>query len=145
MKVGQQIQVRMDQLGVSVPELARRVGVSAQAVRHWVSGRSFPGKRHAPALESALSFRIDFTEGVAVNTGRESTAQLMERQDVELMLMISRLDPRIRTALMSLAEACLAVNSTAVQSFSTKEKAVPVGAFFEKGRDVKRSKKRASS
>ena len=37
MKVGQQIQFRMDQLGVSVPELAKRIGVSAQAIRFWLA------------------------------------------------------------------------------------------------------------
>lgn len=144
MKVGQQIQMRMEQLGVSVPELARRIGVSGQAVRHWVAGRSFPGKRHAPALESALSFNLDFTEGAGRKTGRPDASALMERQDVELMLMVARLGPEMRVALRQLVEACLVVQRG---DFSMRERAQPVDAFFDKGKvaeGVKRSKKRAS-
>lgn len=144
MKVGQQIQMRMDQLGVSVTELAKRVGVSGQAVRHWVAGRSFPGKKHAPAVERALSFNLDFTEGVAKKTGRPDAASLMERQDVELMLLIGRLGPEMRVALHQLVDACLAAQRG---GFASKERADPVGAFFEKGKageGIKRSTKRAS-
>lgn len=146
MKVGQQIQVRMEQLGVSVPELARRVGVSGQAVRHWVSGRSFPGKRHAPALEHALSFTLDYTEGAAKKTGRETASAMMDRHDIELMLMISRLAPPMRIALRHLVEASLGVGSAA-GGFSERVRSEPVEAFIEKGKGregVKQSKTRAS-
>lgn len=143
MKVGQQIQMRMKQLGVSIPELAKRAGVSSQAVRHWVAGRSFPGKRHAPAVESALSFTIDFTEGVAKKTGRQDASSLLKRHDVELMLMIAKLGPDMRLALRQLVEACLNEQT----EFSVKERAEPVESFYEKGREdgIKRSKKRAAS
>lgn len=147
MKVGQQIQVRMEQLGVSVNELAKRVGVSGQAVRHWVAGRSFPGKRHAPALEQALSFNIDFTEGVGKRDGRKAATEIMERQDVELMLMVSKLEPQMKLALHQLVEACLATQKGGASAFSVKEGRQPVESFFEKGKQdvgIKRSKKRAS-
>jgi transcriptional regulator with XRE-family HTH domain len=145
MKVGQQIQLRMDELGVSVAELAKRVGVSGQAVRHWIQGRSFPGKKHAPALESALSFNLDYTEGAGKKGGRESAAEIMERHDVELMLLIARLDPEMKSALRRLAEACLAASSGPVRSFSGRVKPLAIEPFFEKGSPgVKKSKKRAS-
>lgn len=146
MKVGQQIQLRMDELGVSVNELAKRVGVSGQAVRHWMQGRSFPGKKHAPALESALSFNLDYTEGAGKKQGREDASNMMERQDVELMLLISRLDPSIKSALRRLAEACMASQSTSGKPFMSRDKPVTVKPFFEKGSGggIKRSKKRAS-
>lgn len=44
MLVKDQLQVRMEQLSMPVNDLARRVGVSDQSVRHWLNGRSFPGK-----------------------------------------------------------------------------------------------------
>lgn len=144
MKVGQQIQVRMDQLGVSVSELAKRVGVSGQAVRHWIQGRSFPGKKHAPALESALSFNLDYTEGVGKKAGREDAATMTERNDVELMLMIAKLQPEMKFAMRRLVEVCLATQRAPAQSFNERHKAPPIGPFFEKGSEgVKRSKKRA--
>lgn len=146
MKVGQQIQVRMDQLGVSVSELAKRIGVSGQAVRHWISGRSFPGKRHAPALERALSFTLDYTEGRARQSGSETAASMMDRQDIELMLLISRLSPAMRIALRRLVEASLSTGS-GTGGFSEVVKAEPVEAFIERrsGREgAKHSKARAS-
>ena len=146
MKVGNQIKIRMEQLGVSVPELARRIGVSGQAVRHWIAGRSFLGKRHAPALEQALSFNIDFTEGVGKRDGRKGATEIMEKQDVELMLMVSRLEPSMKLALHQLVEACLTTQMGSASSFSVKECRQPVESFFEKGKadGIKRSKKRAS-
>lgn len=144
MKVAQQLQVRMEQLGVSTTELARRVGVSAQAVRHWLAGRSFPSKRQAPKVEQALSFNIDFTEGAGKKAGRQDGSTLMERTDVELVLMISKLEPKMRVALHQLVEACLASQAGNSKSFTERHKAQPVEAFYEKGQDVKRSTKRAS-
>lgn len=146
MKVGQQIQVRMEQLGVSVAELAKRTGVSGQAVRHWISGRSFPGKRHAPVLEQALSFTLDYSEGAAQKSGRETATAMMDRHDIELMLMISRLAPELRIALRHLVEASL---STGLRSgsFSERMRPEPVDSFFETSgekKGVKRSRSRAS-
>lgn len=130
MRVGQQIQVRMEQLGVSVQELARRVGVSGQAARHWIAGRSFPGKRHAPKLEAALSFNLDYTEGAGKKAGRPDASTIMDRGDVELMLMVSRLDPHMRIALHHLVEACLATQADSAAAFSVREGRKPVDAFF---------------
>lgn len=145
MKVGQQIQVRMDEIGVTVAELAKRVGVSGQAVRHWIQGRSFPGKKHAPALESALSFNLDYTEGAGKRKGREDAADMMERQDVELMLMIARLNPSLKSAIRRLAEVCLSTQDQPAKPFMSRVKATGVEPFFEKGSPgVKRSKKRGS-
>lgn len=106
MLVKDQLQVRMDQLKVSVNELAKRIGVSNQSVRHWLSGRSFPGKRHLPALEKALSFRLDFSEGdtPAASPTVESTLQ---KKDIELFLKISRLAPEMKMAIMMVIDAAL--------------------------------------
>lgn len=148
MKVGQQIQIRMDQLGVSVAELARRVGVSGQAVRHWIQGRSFPGKRHAPAVEQALSFNLDYTEGAGRRQGREDASSMMERNDVELMLLMARLEPEVKLAIRRLAEALLAAQKSPVPAFSGKSKPAAVEPFFEReksgsNQEIKRSRKRA--
>lgn len=42
MRVADQIRSRMEQLGVGVPELARRMKCSPQTVRYWTSGRNLP-------------------------------------------------------------------------------------------------------
>lgn len=95
MLIKDQLRVRMEQLGVSVPELARRVGVSNQTVRFWLDGRNFPGKRHAPAVEKALSFRLDFSEG-GDSMQSPTVSSMMERTDIELFLLINKLPPDLK-------------------------------------------------
>ena len=145
MKVGQQIQFRMDQLGVSVPELARRIGVSAQAIRFWLTGRSFPGKRHAPALEKALSFTVDYTEGAAKSAGRENASELMNKFDLEIALKVAQLTPTMKIALKALVDECLSLQSSGRTSLLEKERAAPAKTFFEGRQQIaKRSAKRAA-
>jgi transcriptional regulator with XRE-family HTH domain len=93
MKVKDQLRMRRQQLGISVSELAKRLDVSAQAVRYWESGRSFPGKAKTAALESALSFNIDWTEGARAASKRISASALIDPNDVGLLLQIARLPP----------------------------------------------------
>jgi transcriptional regulator with XRE-family HTH domain len=102
MKVKDQLRTRRQQLGISVNELAGRMGVSAQAVRYWESGRSFPGKAKTSALESALSIRIDWTEGARAAAKRPQVASLIDPDDVELLLQIARLPPPAKALVASL-------------------------------------------
>jgi transcriptional regulator with XRE-family HTH domain len=101
-KVKDQIRIRMDQMGVEIGELAKRLGVSNQSVRHWLSGRSFPGKAQIPGLEQALSFKLDFSEGANQGPTVESE---MSRTDVEMLLIISKLPPDIKVLFFKLATA----------------------------------------
>ena len=144
MQVGQQIQFRMDQLGVSVPELAKRIGVSAQAIRFWLAGRSFPGKRHAPALEKALSFTVDYTEGAAKSSGRESAGELMNKFDLEIALKVAQLTPTMKIALKALVDECLSLQ-TSGGALMDRERLAPAKPFFEGRKQIaKRSAKRAA-
>ena len=93
MRVKDQLKVRREQLGISVNELAKRLGVSAQAIRHWENGRSFPGKSKTEALETALGFHLDWTEGARAAGQRPSATSLIDPSDVELLLKIARLPP----------------------------------------------------
>ena len=87
MLVKDQLQLRMDQLNISVNELARRVGVSSQSVRHWLAGRSFPGKAKCNLIEEALTFKLDFSEG---NTGQtETIEQKLTQTDLSTRTAIS--------------------------------------------------------
>lgn len=104
MKVKDQLKVRREQLGISVNELAKRLGVSAQAVRHWENGRSFPGKSKTAALETALSFNIDWTEGARAAAQRPQAASLIDPNDVELLLKIARLPPPAKALFGSLVD-----------------------------------------
>lgn len=104
MKVSDQIKTRMEQLGITVPELARRAKCSPQSVRFWLAGRNMPRKRRAAALEHALSFSIDWTEGGATR-GQPTAAALLNQSDVELMMKMSRLPVRVKIALAELADA----------------------------------------
>lgn len=91
MKVKDQIRVRREQLGISVNQLAKSVGVSSQSIRHWEAGRSFPGKSRLAALESALSITIDWTEGTRAAPGRKGISALIDQGDIDLLLLICRL------------------------------------------------------
>jgi transcriptional regulator with XRE-family HTH domain len=120
MKIGEQIRARREQLGVSVNELANRAGVSAQAVRYWESSRSFPGKSKAPGVEAALSFTLDWTEGKRVNPAQPQMASLVEREDVELLLVLGRLPEPFKKLIGDLARMHLAAVAGGKQGFSTR-------------------------
>jgi transcriptional regulator with XRE-family HTH domain len=100
MEVKDQLRHRMNGLGISVKELSERLGVSGQTVRHWLSGRSFPGKSIAPALEKALSFKLDYTQGAGANLPTAT-----EREDIEGFLAIRNLPVDERRLIYQLAAA----------------------------------------
>lgn len=103
MEVKDQLGVRMEQLHVSINELATRVGVSQQSVRHWLKGRSFPGKRRTRALEDALSFHLDYSEGAGED--QPTAVQLMDQQDVEIFRDIAKLPPEMKHEFARLARS----------------------------------------
>jgi hypothetical protein len=98
-----QLKIRMDELDMGVTELARRVGVSSQSVRHWIGGRSFPGKAKCPLVESALSFKMDFSEGQSVQSVTVDDA--LQRGSVEAFAAISRLPAPTQLIFQKLALA----------------------------------------
>lgn len=138
MKIGEQIRARREQLGVSVNELANRAGVSAQAVRYWESSRSFPGKSKAPGVEAALSFTLDWTEGKRVNPAQPQMASLVNREDVELLLVLGRLPEPFKKLIGDLARMHLAAVAGGKQNFSSrnKEKARPEFKETKSGANV---------
>jgi transcriptional regulator with XRE-family HTH domain len=104
MKVKDQIKLRREQLGITVNELAKRLGTSAQSIRHWENGRSFPGKSKTNALETALSFNIDWTEGSRAAEKRSQISGMIDPNDVALLLQISRLPPPAKALIGDLVD-----------------------------------------
>lgn len=101
MLVKDQLQLRMDQLDMPIPELARRVGVSTQSVRHWLAGRSFPAKAKCNLIEAVLSFKLDFSEG---NSGQTETIdQKLTQTDLATRTAISQLPPEMQVTFAKLA------------------------------------------
>lgn len=131
MKIKDQIKTRRDQLGVSVQELARRVGVSHQAVRHWESGRSYPGKSRAAQVESALSFRLDWTEGVRSRSERPDITALLGQEDIDVMMVIRKLPSSVKLQFAGLAQSYLDALDGGRQSFHYQVKEEAVEAFHE--------------
>lgn len=121
MKIKDQIRARREQLGVSVNELANRVGVSSQAIRYWESGRSFPGKSKAPSVESALSFVLDWTEGKKAAAIKPQMAALVSQEDIDLLLLLSRLPVSFKELIASVANAHLAAITGTKKAFSAIE------------------------
>jgi transcriptional regulator with XRE-family HTH domain len=109
MLIKDQLRVRMEQLDISINELATRVGVSNQSVRHWLNGRSFPGKKKGPAVEKALSFKLDFSEGSAAQS--PTVESMMQQVDVEIFLDIARLPPDVKILFGRLARLYLSAST----------------------------------
>lgn len=132
MQIKEQIRARREQLGVSVSELARRVGVSAQSVRHWESGRSFPGKSKAPHVESALSFTLDWTEGKRTSAAQPQMAALVAQGDIDLLLLLCRLPTPFKDLMTDMARMHLAAIVGDKKGFSGKASEQPAPPFNEK-------------
>ena len=111
MRVPEQIRARREQLAITVRELAKRVRVSEQAVRHWEAGRSFPSKATARLVEAALSFTIDWTEGKAVQGRPVGANALIGQGDVELLLLLVRLPANVKKHFAALASEYVALHS----------------------------------
>lgn len=103
MLVKDQLKIRMDQLGMPVSELAKRVGVSSQSVRHWLGGRSFPGKAKCNLIEEALSFKLDFSEGESSQS--ITVEQTLRQSSVNTLLSISKLPLDVQLLFAKLANA----------------------------------------
>ena len=144
MKVKDQIRARRDQLGVTVAELARRIGVCPQSVRHWEAGRSFPGKSKAPRLEDALSFRLDWTEGVKSRVDRPDIMSLLDDEDIKILLVISRLPVPVKRTIQEISAQFLAALDGR-GAFVHRESERPPGPFVEgKRNDSEKTRKRVS-
>lgn len=131
MKVKDQLKVRREQLGISVNELAKRLGVSAQAVRHWENGRSFPGKSKTGALETALSFNIDWTEGARTSAQRPQVASLIDPNDVALLLQIARLPPPAKALIGNLVDMHLNALEGGGRVIAERIKESPARPFYD--------------
>jgi transcriptional regulator with XRE-family HTH domain len=138
MKIKDQIRARREQLGVTVNELANRVGVSTQAIRYWESGRSFPAKSKAPSVEAALSFVLDWTEGKKAAAIKPQMAALVSQEDIDLLLLLSRLPVSFKDLIASVANEHLAAITGKKKAFSGKVIETPAPTFTtkEKGRSI---------
>jgi transcriptional regulator with XRE-family HTH domain len=124
MQVKDQIQLRREQLGLTMKQLADRVGVTEQAVRHWESGRSFPGKSKMSLVEQALNFSLDWSEGAHRGDHRKTARDIVDEADVKLLLLISRLPPKLKALLSQLATAYL--EDTEVSAVGARQEAARV-------------------
>ncbi len=105
MKIKDQIRSRREALGMEMSELGRRIGVTEQAVRHWESGRSYPGRGKVQLLEEALSMTLDWTEGRVPAASGNSAASMIRQEDVDLLLSISLLPLRLKVLIGDLVKA----------------------------------------
>ena len=132
MKVKDQIKARREQLGMSIDELARRLEVSGQAVRRWESGRSFPGKSKAGALEAALSITLDWTEGARPAASGNAMSALVNHADIDLLLLICQLPPQAKQLVGDLVRMHLTALEGGRKAFSDKVTQTGVASFTEK-------------
>lgn len=147
MQIKDQIRARREQLGISVAELAKRVGVSGQAIRHWESGRSFPGKSKAPDVETALSFTLDWTEGRRVDAAQPQMAALVKQEDMDLLMLLCRLPAPFKALLSDLAKMQLGAIVGDKKAFSVRAEETPLQPFStrEKGNQVAAAAPRAAA
>lgn len=103
LQIKDQIRVRREALGLDMSQLAMRVGVTEQAVRHWENGRSYPSKSKIRLLEEVLSFTMDWSEGANPVTGASTAAAMIDQRDVDLLLVICQLPLRAKQLLSDIA------------------------------------------
>lgn len=131
MKVSHQIRHQRESLNLSVGEVAGRVGVSDQAVRHWESGRSYPSKAKAREIERALEFTIDWSEGErSAGGGSGSSTAMINPRDLDLLLLLCRLPGDFKRSLEEVAS--LHLKAIEGGRFSEREQTLPVGNFSDK-------------
>ena len=131
MKVSHQIRHQRESLNLSVSEVASRVGVSDQAVRHWESGRSYPSKAKAREIERALEFTIDWSEGErSAGEGLGSSTAMINPRDLDLLLLLCRLPGDFKRSLEEVAS--LHLKAIEGGRFSEREQTSPVGTFSDR-------------
>lgn len=135
MKVSEQIRARREQLGLTIDDLARRLEVSGQAVRHWENGRSFPGKGKAAALESALSMTLDWTEGARPVQSNNAMSALVNHADIDLLLLICRLPPQAKQLISDLVRMHLTALEGGRKAFSEHVSQTGVSPFSENNQE----------
>ena len=130
MQVKDQIRARMESLGISYRQLALRCEVSEQTVRFWTSGRSYPKKARIPALEKALSFKLDFGEGqLSQGVTVEST---MEASDIELFLKLRRMPVIARMTFEKLVD--LYLNQQPTEPFLDRSSDAKITPFKQRAK-----------
>lgn len=140
MLVKDQLRLRMDQLEMPISELARRVGVSGQSVRHWLAGRSFPGKAKCNLVEAVLTFKLDFSEG---NTGQTETInQKLTQTDLATRTAISQLPPEMQVTFAKLASQFVNALREAQTSRPRPTPGHPAGLADHDGSDAHQIKHR---
>ncbi len=134
MELKDQLRLRMDQLGINVPQLAKRIGVSDQAVRHYLDGRSRPRHEKVALIEQALSMRLDLHEGAAPTA--PTAADLTSQEDIQLFLLLVKLPARVKVALAGLAQAILLPVSS--PGHVKVDMSQPVQPFLERPKPTKK-------
>lgn len=109
MQISEQIRLRRESLGLSLKQLADMVNVSEQAVRHWESGRSLPGRSNRSDLEKALRFNLDWSEGrhQVSSADRPKGLEMLSQRDVDFLVVLAKLPARSRDLIEELARTQL--------------------------------------
>lgn len=115
---------------MTLPDLAKKVGVTEQAVRHWESGRSYPGKATAKVIEQTLDFRIDWTEGAHTAGDKASAAAMINPSDLDLLLLLCRLPADFKGVMQHLAGMHL--KAVEGSRFVERDSTAPVDSFRER-------------
>ena len=133
MKVSHQIRSRREAIGMSLQELAQKTSVTEQAVRHWESGRSYPGKAKARLVEQVLGFNIDWTEGIRGAGEQASATAMINPRDLDLLLTICKLPADMKGVMEQLAN--LHLRAIEGSRFHERETTRPIEAFRETTRE----------
>lgn len=58
MSLGQNVQSRLDKLGLDQKDLAKRLKVAQSTVSDWINGKTFPRHKKLPKLAAALETTV---------------------------------------------------------------------------------------
>lgn len=139
MQIKDQIRARREQVGISLVDLAAKLGVTDQAVRHWESGRSNPGKRIAQQVEAVLDFQLDWSEGARHSGDKSTVNALIDQRDIDLLLVICRLPWDAKNLIGELARMHLAALERGPHTINDREDTRSIPPFLELKKDANRA------
>lgn len=94
LRAGQAVQVRLNELQLSVPKLAGKSGVSAATIRSLIKGQRWPGADTRTELERALDWRAGEIMRRAV--GSRALDSIHEMETYEILAVIEACTEELR-------------------------------------------------
>lgn len=106
MKLGERIELRRAEIGISQSELARRVGVRQSTMNSLINGDSRTS-RSIVKIAQVLNTSPAYLMGETDDPAQDAVSAAISSQDIEWLEMLHRLAPRERNAVKAMIAVLL--------------------------------------